>query len=45
MFSIGGGKHHVPGEDAEEPLGHVEDGLNALLLEVSVHAGRHLPDI
>ena len=30
-----------PGEDAEEPLGHVEDGLHPLALEVPVHPGRH----
>ena len=30
-----------PGEDAEEPLGHVEDRLHPLALEVPVHPGRH----
>ena len=30
-----------PREDAEEPLGHVEDGLHPLALEVSVYPGGH----
>ncbi len=32
----------LPGENAEEPLSHVEDGFNALLPQVSVYTRRHL---
>ena len=32
-----------PGEDAEEPLGHVEDRLDTLRLDMLVDAGVNLP--
>lgn len=36
------GPRQRPGEGTHEPLGHVQDGLQAVLLEVAVGRGRHL---
>lgn len=36
------GPRQRPGEGTHEPLGHVQDGLQVVLLEVAVGGGRHL---